>query len=83
MQWVWRSNYHNQWKWGLLHLEAENEVILVQGRVAKALNDPKKFSTELKAKPDKMACSYTILYLFDNIVRQVKMLKLLEPCGLH
>lgn len=83
MQWVRRSNYHNQWKWGLLHLEAENEVILVRGMVAKALNDPKKFSTELKAKPDKRAYSYTILYLFDNMVGQVKMLKLLGPCELH
>lgn len=52
-------------------------AILVQQRVAKALDDPLTFSDELKAKPDEIeemneiAYSSIILHLSDNIVRQV------------
>lgn len=53
-------------------------AILVQQRVAKALDDPDKYSDELKAKPkeilkmNEIAYSSIILHLFDDIVRQVE-----------
>ncbi|CAA3009530.1 Hypothetical predicted protein [Olea europaea subsp. europaea] len=56
-------------------------VILVQQRVAKALDDPVTFSDELKAKPteiedmNEIAYSSIILHLSDNIVRQVDSVK--------